>query len=80
MKKQAFEKFAVSAKLCIKLENPVSASQNITNMASAGQQMARQPSGEPLSTAHLNRIRELDRQAVALLSKNTEMNQLFPMV
>lgn len=69
----AFEKFAVSAQLCLKLENPVSAAQNISNMASAGQQLARQPSGRPLSAAHLNRIQTLDRQAVALLSKNTEM-------
>jgi len=69
----AFEKFAFSAHLCLKLENPVSAAANITNMSSAGQQLFDAHPGSGLSAAQIKRLQTLDKQTSDLLSKNTDI-------
>ncbi|MEA2059812.1 MAG: CHAT domain-containing protein [Thermodesulfobacteriota bacterium] len=65
----AFDKFAFSARLCLKLENPVSAATNLKNMASAGQKLIQQPSGEGVSPAQINAMQTLDKKTADLLSR-----------
>ena len=72
----AFEKFAFSAQLCLKLKNPVSASQNITNMTSVGRQLFTGQPGSGLSVAQIKRLQKLDKQTADLLVQNTDINAL----
>jgi len=83
----AFENFAVSARLCLKLENPVSAASNITNMTSVGQQFFAgksnaQKNNDDLSAAkiRINRLQMLDKQTADLLSGYTGITGLSMLI
>ena len=78
----AFEKFTISARLCLKLENPVSAAINVTNMASAGQQLLAGQNAAGFSAARLkfSRLQTLDKQTADLLSVNTGTTGLLTLM
>jgi len=72
----AFERFAVSAELCLKLKNSMSAALNMTNMASMGLQLSADPSDAGLSASQIKRMQILDKQTVDLISENSDVNAL----
>ncbi|MBC2716232.1 MAG: tetratricopeptide repeat protein [Desulfobacteraceae bacterium] len=69
----AFEKFAFSAELCLKMENPASAAANITNMTSVGQKIFDLQTKTGLPDAQMRRLQKFDNQTADLLSKNTNI-------
>ncbi len=71
--KKAFEYFAFSTQLCLKMENPVSAAINLTNMASTGQKLMALPDGAGLSLSQMESLVSLDKQTMGLLSKKLEI-------
>ncbi|HKK91413.1 MAG TPA: hypothetical protein VJ936_08430, partial [Desulfobacteraceae bacterium] len=69
----AFENFRFSARLCLKLENPVSAATNVENMAAAGQQVLSRFSEAVLSDSQLHSLQALDKRTTHLLYTHKEI-------
>ena len=69
----AFKKFADSANLCLKLKNPVSAAQNLMNMAAAGHRWCSRRNDPVLTETDLNLLQSIDRRVIDLLNENTDM-------
>ncbi len=64
----AFDRFAYSAKLCLKMQSPVSAAMNLTNMAAAMEAVRpSEKAGRGLTDERLKRFKALDRQTRELL-------------
>ena len=69
----AFKKFADSANLCLKLKNPVSASQKPHEHAAAGHRWYSRRNDPVLTETDLNLLQSLDRRVIDLLNENTDM-------
>ncbi|PIP40272.1 MAG: hypothetical protein COX19_06080 [Desulfobacterales bacterium CG23_combo_of_CG06-09_8_20_14_all_51_8] len=71
----AFEKFAVSADLCLKLENPKSAATNLENMAATAHAVT-----GVLSPDRIHRLQSLDQWTTALLHQKADVIGALPIL